>query len=71
MAAVAPAVVALQPVVATVSVVVTDDMPVVLASIEVAVQSTPCLEWSTNAPAAGGAAQVALPHGKMLRGVGG
>lgn len=67
MAAIAPAIVALQPVVATVSVVVTDDMPVVLAPVEVVVQSTPCLEWTANAPAAGGAAQVALPHWKMLR----
>ena len=67
MAGLLPPAVPLQPVAANVlAAPVTDDVPVVLDAAELCVLATPCLEW-TPVAAAGAAAQVSIPHWRMLR----
>ena len=45
---------------------ITDDMPVLLAAADPLVLATPCLEWVPFGVGAA-AAQVAVPHWRMLR----
>ena len=67
MAAVVPAGAPLPPVQVVVSLAISDDVPVVLDTLDIVVQSTPCLEWDDMPAVAGAPAQSRVPHWKMLR----